>query len=257
MLKNAPVALELIELLGASNGLVACVGAGGKKSVIYHLAARYPGTVGITATAHIERFPRAMAAYSVVAESPGLVAEVVALSKHQRVVAFAKPCELPGRHLGITFDELRSLRRAAAFELCLVKADGARNRILKAPAAHEPVIPPETDTVIALCSARAIGEPLTDRIAHRPEHIATVAGLALGARIEPIHLGRLLASPAGALRGVGAARVIPVINMVDDATLERQAVAAAEAALALTTRFDYIVLAAFRNQSPLVRVVKR
>ena len=248
---------ELLDLLGARRGLVCCVGAGGKKSTLYHLAAAHPGRVGVTATAHIEHFPRTFVGGVVVAEAPELLTKVTALAATERCVAFAHPCELPGRHLGISFEELAAVRAVCNFELCVVKADGARNRILKAPAAHEPAIPPATDTVIACVSARAIGAPLTAQLAHRPERIATVAGLNLGETVRPEHLGRLLASPEGALRGVGRAHVVPLINMVDNAELDVLATQAAEIALALTDRFDYVVLAAMRNASPLVRVVRR
>ncbi len=248
---------DLLETFGATSGLVCCVGAGGKKSTLYHLAAAHPGRVGLTATAHIERFPRTFAHCSVVADEPALSAQVLALGQTQRMIAFAKPCELPGRHLGVSFTELARLRADNAFDLCLVKADGARNRIIKAPADHEPALPPETTTVIPVCAIRAVGLPLDERLCHRPERFAAVTGLRPGQAVAPEHLARLLASPDGALRAVGNARVIPLINMVDDAALERLAIEVAEQALALTTRFAYVVLAAMRNAEPIVRVVTR
>ncbi|MSR14841.1 MAG: putative selenium-dependent hydroxylase accessory protein YqeC [Gammaproteobacteria bacterium] len=250
--------LELVELLGATSGVVCCVGAGGKKSTLYRLAGAHRGRVGITATAHIEHFPQALHAASVVATGAALLAGVAARSERHRVVAFAKPCSLPGRHLGVDFDELAALQAAGGFGLLLVKADGARSRILKAPAAHEPALPPKVETVIPVCSIHALGELLSERIAHRPEQVAVITGLQLGEILRPAHLARLLSSPDGALRGVGSARVIPLINMVDDLALERQAVQVAEAALAATSRYDYIVLASLRHPTnPVVRVVHR
>lgn len=248
---------DLIETLGATQGLVCCVGAGGKKSTLYRLAAAHPGRVALTATAHIERFPHALGARSVIANEPELSARVLALCAKERMVAFAKPCELPGRHLGVSFEELAGLRARGHFDLCLVKADGARNRILKAPAAHEPALPADTTTVIPVCSIRAVGQPLDANLCHRPERFSALTGLPLGQCVEPVHLARLIAHPEGSLRRVGTARVIPLINMVDEPALERLAVAAAEAALALSNRYAYIVLAAMRDKNPIVRVVTR
>ncbi|MGD9602843.1 MAG: selenium cofactor biosynthesis protein YqeC [Gammaproteobacteria bacterium] len=248
---------ELLEVLGATGGLVACVGAGGKKSTLYRLAAAHPGRVGLTATAHIERFPRAFADTNVVADAPDLVPRVCALATRSRVVAFARPCELPGRHLGVHFDELAEIRARAAFDLCLVKADGARNRIVKAPAEHEPALPPDTTTVIPVCSIRAVGQPLDATLCHRPDRFAAISGCVPGSPVEITHLAALLAHPEGSLRHVGAARVIPLVNMVDDPALERLAVAVAEEALARTTRYDCVVLAAMRSPDPIVRVVRR
>lgn len=248
--------LELLTVLGATQGLVCCVGAGGKKSTLYRLAAAHRGRVGLTATAHIERFSTAHSRHGVIADEATLEDEVAARLQQERRVFFAKPCTLPGRLEGVSFAQLARIRARNRFDLCLVKADGARNRILKAPAAHEPALPPETDTVIPVCSIRAVGLPLDEKVCHRPGLFSGITGLAPGGTIEPLHLARLLASPEGSLRGVGGARVIPLINMVDDARLEALAVAVAEEALRLTSRFDTVVLAAMRDEArPLRRVI--
>lgn len=248
---------DLADVLAARSGVVCLVGAGGKKSTIYQLARRCSGSVGITATAHIEPFPREYARDAVVCED-GIVARVCAAASTQRRLAFAKPCPNPGRLLGVTGDELDEIWRRAGFTLCLVKADGARGRILKAPAPHEPAIPPFATTVIPVVSARALGQPVTDRIAHRPALVAAVCGLAAGDAFAPGHLARLLASPEGSLRGVGTtADVVPVINMVDDDELAGLARCAALEALALTDRFDRVLLASMRREQPIVEVVRR
>ena len=41
---------SLLDLLGARSGIVCAVGAGGKKTVLQHLAAAHPGRVAMTAT---------------------------------------------------------------------------------------------------------------------------------------------------------------------------------------------------------------
>jgi len=248
---------DLAEVLAARRGVVCLVGAGGKKSTIYQLARRSAGRVGITATAHIEPFPREYARDAVVCED-GIVARVCAAAATRRRLAFAKPCPNPGRLLGVTLDEFDEIWRGAGFDLCLVKADGARGRILKAPAAHEPALPPCATTVIPVVSARALGQPVTARIAHRPELVAAVCGLAADQPFAPEHLARLLASPEGSLRGVGAtATVVPLINMVDDDQLAALARDAAHQALALTDRFDRVLLASMRRAQPIVDVIRR
>jgi probable selenium-dependent hydroxylase accessory protein YqeC len=107
-------------------------------------------------------------------------------------------------------------------------------------------------------SARALGQSVTDRIAHRPALVAAVCGLAPDQAFAPEHLARLLASPEGSLRGVGTtATVVPVINMVDDEALAALARRAALEALALTDRFDRVLLASMRREQPIVEVVRR
>jgi probable selenium-dependent hydroxylase accessory protein YqeC len=153
---------------------------------------------------------------------------------------------------------IRSNHEEGGFDASFVKADGARMRWIKAPEEGEPLLVQGTDLVIPVVSARAIGEPLNERVAHRIEHVAAVTGVAPGNLLTPEAVGRLLASDAGALKGSAGARVAPVINMVDNEQQEELARAAATAAIQITSRFDRVVLCCLRrSSSPVVAVVTR
>ena len=129
-------------------------------------------------------------------------------------------------------------------------------RWIKAPAADEPILVPGADIVIPVISARAIGEPLSERVAHRVDRVAAVTGVAPGETLTPEAVGRLLASEQGSLYRTAGARVAPVINMVDNDDKEELARAAASAAIAMTSRFDRVVLCCLRRaERPVVAVV--
>lgn len=247
----------LLDALDARSGIVCLVGAGGKKTTLYRLAAAHPGRVGITSTVFIPMFPRRLEAKVVLAEEEVLETEVAAAATRARAVAFARPAQKRGRRAGLAPALVRLIHAAAGFDVTYVKADGARSRLIKAPAAEEPQIPEDADVVIAVVSARAIGEPLSEPVAHRVERISAVTGAVPGRPISPTHVARLLASDQGALRLAGSARVVPLINMVDDAERHALARAAAREALALTDRFQRVVLAQMRGAEPLVEVVTR
>lgn len=247
---------ELLDSFNARGGIVCCVGAGGKKTTMYRLAAEHAGRVGITATAHIEYFPRTLPATKYIAPEDELLRDIEA-DESSRIIAFAQPSQRRGRRAGIAPQSVQQFKQAGRFDLLLIKADGARSRLLKAPAEHEPPIPACTDTVIAVISAKAIGQRLTDKVAHRVEHITTITGLEENGKIQPVDIARILASKQGALKNTGNARVIPLINMVDDSEREILARTAAQEALSMTGRFDYVVLAAMRNASPIVDVISR
>src|SRR5690606_11567868 len=100
------------------------------------------------------------------------------------------------------------------------------------------------------------GRCLGDGIAHRPQQVAAVVGADLATPLSAVHLARLLSSVDGALKGVGAATVVPLINMVDDAALHEQARTAARLALASTARFDRVVLGVMK-EGRVVEVVRR
>jgi probable selenium-dependent hydroxylase accessory protein YqeC len=84
----------------------------------------------------------------------------------------------------------------------IVEADGARHRMIKAPAEHEPVIPTHTNIALLMMSAGAINQPLSAEVAHRPERIASVVGMSLGEILTPIRIARLVTSEQGALKHI-------------------------------------------------------
>lgn len=248
---------RLIDSLGARSGVVCAVGAGGKKTTLYHLAATHPGRVGLTCTVPNTAYPSTLPAHVVVAPAADIVPEVIDAAKEHRVVAFALPPEKKNRYAGIPLEFLEQIRRDDVFDVLLVKADGARMRWIKAPGEDEPSLPANADSVIPIASARALGEPLDERVAHRPQRVAAVTGMRLGDPIEPADLARLLASEEGALKGIGGASVYPVINMVDDPERARRARETAEIALQLTDRFESVALTSTSRPGRLVEVVYR
>jgi probable selenium-dependent hydroxylase accessory protein YqeC len=131
-------------------------------------------------------------------------------------------------------------------------------RWIKAPAEDEPVLPPGCTGIVAVVSARAIGEPLDARVAHRIEYVQRVTGLREGERITPSHVGRLIASREGLYKFGPGRHFVPLINMVDDPEHETLAREAAEAALELSPAVDRVVLACLRRaDAPVVAVVRR
>ena len=248
---------SLLDLLDARSGVVCAVGAGGKKSLLAHLATAHPGRVAITATAFTTYFQEHLGFACAVDADERLPAAVARLDPAASV-AYACPDDRPGRGAGVNPATIERIHRDGGFAATYVKADGARMRLVKAPADTEPALPACCTTVLPVLSARAIGEPLTSRVAHRIERIERVAGLRENEPIGAIHVARLLASPDGLLKSTEGRRVVPVINMVDDAAREAQARDAAAAALELCARIDRVVLVSLaRGADPVVGVVRR
>lgn len=248
---------ELLDALAAHTGLVCLVGAGGKKSTLYRLAGLHPGRVGITATVHIAPFPELADARQILSAEADLETAVGKAAAATRMIAFACPPDKPQRLAGVSPLRVAAIHAAAGFDVTFIKADGARGRWIKAPNETEPPLPENADTVIAVVSARAIGEPLSERTAHRIEQITRITGAAPGEPITPEHVARLLADPEGALKNAGNARVVPLINGVDDADREAQARKTAERALELSERFDRVVLSCMTRLDPLIGVIRR
>lgn len=244
---------RLLDVLKARTGIVCATGAGGKKTTLYRLAAANPDRVALTTSVVMAAVPPQQCDAQVVAPAAELQ-DLIAAATGRRIF-YAQPIDKPGRYGGVPLPLIAAIHAAGGFAATYVKADGARMRLIKAPGEDEPQIPPGTVTLLPLVSARVIGMPFSEKIAHRSERIKAVTGAAIGDIFTPEHVGRLLASPDGALRGAGNADVVPVINMVDDDTILAAAREAARAALALTRRFERVVLARMTAADPIVEVV--
>jgi probable selenium-dependent hydroxylase accessory protein YqeC len=251
---SAPPAL--IELLAARRGIVCAIGAGGKKSVLYALAAEHPGRVAITGTVPFVPPPESLTAERITGDAEAIAGRLAALSR-QRTVVFGRPPEKKGRWGGLPPELIQAWHGRFSFDVTLVKADGARMRWIKAPARDEPLLPPGCSTLIPVLSARALGEPLSERIAHRVALIEQVTGCRAGEVFQPEHAARLLASPHGLLQGAGSSQIRPLINMVDEPEKLVLARQAAVLALEKSTQFDQVLLTRLKDSPTVVDIVDR
>jgi len=209
----------------APRRIVAFVGAGGKTSAMFAAAeSGAPASVIVTTTTMIRdpRLEEGRRFGSVLLDSrlgrSGGVAEDFPLRRRYAgsvptvVASEALPAE--GKLRGI--HPARAAELAAACDLLLVEADGARGRSIKAPSPTEPVVPPVTDLVVGLVGLDCLGAPLDERIAHRPELLGPLVGCASGEPIRPRHIVALVCSPDGLFKGCpdGARRLL-LLNKID------------------------------------------
>ncbi len=251
---------ELADALGLRGGIVAAIGAGGKKSVLNELVAGAPGRVAWTGTVFTARPPR----WTGVEVHVGHESELLALARKLQGAgrhAFLLPSAKPGRFGGLSADGVDRLHAEGSFDLTLVKADGARMRGLKCPKPGEPVLPARTRTVLMVLSAKVIGRPLDAEFVHRPERVASVLEIPMGSVLEPAHLAAVFTRPGGIAEGTGGLDILPVINQVDDEQTRELATESARLALAQSTRFDRVVLTCLKrsdaHRQAVVDVIRR
>lgn len=212
----------LTDALGIRDGdVVAVVGAGGKTSVIGRLAFEAVATRGRAIITSTTRFTIPPGTSLPVMTVPDLAVmrqsiEVAVRSANGAVVAGAPADD--HRYLGLPPEAIGELRCLGGATLIVVNADGARMRSLKAPAEHEPVIPPATTLVVAIAGLDVLGEPLDDRRIFRHELVAAIAGVAPGSPVTGSVIARVLASPAGGRKSIPpTARFVALLNKADDA----------------------------------------
>ena len=170
-------ATALIDALAARTGIVATVGAGGKKSTLYRLlqAHRAIGTprIALTSTVQIATGPEALGAETVIIDGDSETAVTRTLGQ-KGVFLFAGPPTKPGRFSGLPEPVITDLHQQGDFAVSLVKADGARMRMIKAPSDREPALPENVTTLLPIVSARVFGRPLDERLAHRLDRLPQV-----------------------------------------------------------------------------------
>ena len=246
----------LISSLGPRPRL-AIVGAGGKSSLLFRLARAF-GTALLTNSAHLSLEQTRLADRCLTVTSPEDVPEQVGAG----LTLLTGLPDTRGRALGL--DEACLARvHALADRLnlpLLIEADGSRCLPLKAPALHEPPIPPWVDAVVVVAGLSGLGRPLDAATVYRPEDFAALSGLALGELVTPEALARVLTHPQGGLKNIPpGARRFALLNQADDPAAREQA---AELARLLLPAFDAVAVASLhgahgpprrRNCTPFIR----
>jgi probable selenium-dependent hydroxylase accessory protein YqeC len=121
-----------------------------------------------------------------------------------------------GKVQGITRTMADSLFLDLQVDHVIIEADGAAGRPVKAPAAHEPVIPSSATMIIAVIGLEAMGRPLDSEIVFRPGLFGEIAGLEDGETVAPAALARVFQSPDGLFKGApDAARKVAFLNKLD------------------------------------------
>ncbi len=249
--------MRLSRALRVSRGdVVALVGAGGKSTALFRLAEELSAAgwrVAITTTTHLAVDQLALAPAVLRATDPGWEIELEPmLNRHGRVLVITGAADEPGKVRGLLAEDCARLARHPAVDVLLVEADGARRRLLKAPAPHEPVIPPEATLVVIVAGLSAIGHPLSARAVHRPERFAALSGLTVGSSITPDAVARVILHPEGGLRRIPAgARAVALLTRAD--TPERLAYGRAVARQVLSRPgIDEVLLAELTAGEPVI-----
>jgi probable selenium-dependent hydroxylase accessory protein YqeC len=187
-------------------GVLSLTGGGGKTSLMFHLArqlARSGKRVLTTTTTRLLVPTPDQSQTVLIAADPGAVLLQASCCLHatSHITAAAAHLEESGKLQGFAPGAIRIFRESGLFDWILVEADGAARRPLKAPAGHEPVIPPDTTVLVAVAGLEVLGEPLSEELVFRSGLAGTLMGLAAGETVTESALARLLAHPFGAFKG--------------------------------------------------------
>lgn len=186
---------------------ICLVGGGGKTTVMYELAAMWAACgrkVLVLTSTHILRPVDG----SFAADVPA----VQDLWQQGRYAVIGTPEAATGKLTAPPQFLYEAMQPQADVILC--EADGSRHHPCKVPAAHEPVLLPDSDIVLAVVGMDALGCPLA-QACQRPQPAAAFLGCSLDSVIDEQMLAALLLSEQGARKNVGKRTYYIVLNKCD------------------------------------------
>ncbi len=117
---------------------------------------------------------------------------------------------------------------AALADVVIVEADGARRRLLKGTAAHEPLLPEGVTMIVAVGNVSVLGQALDEERVHRPELLSKLTGIGFGHSVTAEAMALALArgslghAPDGARRAALLTGVEPGQIMSDASLVARE-----------------------------------
>ena len=227
---------------------VAFVGAGGKTTALFQ-AARELAPCIVTTTTHLGAWQAAEADEHIVVGEHDSIQECLNLSgyaQEERVVLVTGKRK-EERLAALTEDQLAQLKDFCDehFLPLLIEADGARGKPLKAPKAHEPVIPAFVDTVVVVAGLSGIGKGL-EKSVYNAERFREL-GKSNDESVTAEMLANVLIHSEGGLKNISPiARKIALLNQAD--TPELQAIGG-KIAKELISKFDAAIVSTFQHSN--------
>lgn len=186
---------------------ICLVGGGGKTTVMYELAAAWADcgrkVLVLTSTHILQPADGSFAADA---------AAVHNLWQQRRYAVIGTPELSTGKLTAPPQDLYEALQLQADVILC--EADGSRHHPCKVPAAHEPVLLPDSDIVLAVAGMDALCRPLA-QACQRPQPAAALLGCSLDSVIDEQMLAALLLSEQGSRKNIGTRTYYIVLNKCD------------------------------------------
>jgi probable selenium-dependent hydroxylase accessory protein YqeC len=193
-------------LMLEGGGVVSLVGGGGKTTLMFKLARELSMAgepVLTTTTTKIFEPSLDQAGGVILSDSVTNILDQAGemLDKQLHLTAAVGKLSESGKLIGFQPDIIGELWSAGLFQWIIVEADGAAGKPLKAPVAHEPVIPACTKRLVAMVGLNGVGQPLTERLVFRHAHFARLTGLKYGKNVTAAAIADVLVRNEGLFKG--------------------------------------------------------
>jgi len=240
---------SLIGLKPGKKDMICIVGAGGKTSVLFQLAEELSAKgckVLVTTTTAI--YHPGSGQYDRLLVGPDEAPVLFDDHAIKGITVYGRAVSDQGKLLGASPGFLDDVYLKGNFDYIIVEGDGSKGRPVKAPAAHEPVIPSQTGKLLGIIGIDCIGREVSEEAVHRPELFSKLTGYDAGSLIEAETLVRLVLHEEGLFKAAPeyAERYL-VLNKADG---EKEKKCAAEMVRALRgaeTGLTGIIVSSFKK----------
>ncbi len=235
--------------------VVAFTGAGGKTSTLIalgHELAEAGLRVLATTTTRISTDQLDLMPYSTRLDT-SMAAVSLALNDHRFVFLYGGIRQ--NKVYGADCEQIPLFLDSVDSDVLLIEADGARGLPLKAPKAHEPVIPAETTLVVPVASLSVLGQPFDEQHVYNAQAIDDRYGFGIGNRVKSPWVAQVVRDPELGLKGVpDKARVIALLNQVPEHGYLRGRARMIAQMILRSTRVYGVALGSVRASEPVHEV---
>ncbi|OIJ14504.1 hypothetical protein BKP35_06395 [Anaerobacillus arseniciselenatis] len=237
--------------------LISLVGGGGKTTTMFAIAkeAKLKGYKTVLTTTTKIFYPDEQIHNVLLTESSfNLLADIKNKLRASNEIVVGTSRTDDGKLLGINANCM-SLFFEAGADIVLCEADGSAGKSFKGEADHEPVIPSICDTIIHVTGVDSYNQPISHEYVHRPEIIANVANVPIGAPLNDEVISTLLVHSKGYKASLtNQCQWVPFINKVESSD---QLVTAQKIAECLRKKtVCKVLIGAAVNSDPIIKVLR-
>jgi probable selenium-dependent hydroxylase accessory protein YqeC len=252
----------LTEALGIkTREVISLVGAGGKTTLMFHLAKELVLSgkkVVTTTTTKILEPSSGETNFLFIDRDEEKIKDFVGhyLDQYHHLTIARE--RLGSRKLkGVSPNLVDELGRSNKIDAIIIEADGAAGRPIKAPREWEPVIPSKTTLVVSILGVDGMEMELNEENVFQPEQVSKITGIPIGERITDEAMAILMAHPDGISRGTpSSSRVVAFLNKVDIPNGVLKAKSIAQKIFEKKhQQIERVVLGQLINEPPVVEVI--
>lgn len=184
---------------------ISIVGAGGKTTLMSMLAKQLPGKSICTTSTKLAFYEADLFSRHIDLRSRSFEANLLNLQEKDLLISNGSVLINQQKKLqGLSEDQLSGIWKHCQDRSAnlLIEADGAKRRLLKAPAEWEPVIPDFSDLVIYVFCPIILGLTLNEENVFRSHLFLEIVGSDIGDLIDSKMITRYLIHPQGGQKGI-------------------------------------------------------